>query len=52
MAESHYEVTLIVGVILFDNWPSTSYVDFKLSGTTQNFSIVQSDASVIENYCF
>lgn len=49
--ENHYEVNLIIWVVLFDQWPASNYVDFKLIGTAQNVSITQSNSVVNEDYC-
>lgn len=38
ISQNHYQVELLIWIILFDNW-SSGYVDFKLVSTGQNHSI-------------
>lgn len=52
VTDPHYEVELLVWMILIDNWPSSSYVDFLLKGSTQNKSIDQTDSVVNTAVCY
>lgn len=52
ITDNHYQVDLIIWMLLIDTWPSNSYVDVKLVSTGQNILVSQTNTSTNVNYCY